>query len=520
MKRLFVVRLLASVAVLFFAADSVFSQTDFEKFKQKQLEQQRRFRQQYHNEYDAFRKRINDEYADFVERIWNDYNAFKGIPTPKEEPVPPVVMPEEDKNEPIEDNPIVIEEVVEPIKPEPQPEPIKPIEPQPVVEPEPVKPQKDPVKPVEPKPVQEPMLTVSFYGTAMQVRLDANKRFTLSDTKESTIADAWRLISDGRYNAAIADCLSLREKHQLSDWAYLQLLLKVGNEVYGKNCNEATLLSAYFYCQSGYKMRLAKADDRIVMLFASKHQIFEYPYFSFEGDSDYFYALDKEANGLQVCQASFPQEKPLSLYARKNPILEVQATMVKNRTAKGTGLVCETKSEQHLLDYYATYPTSMLNDNPMTRWAMYANTPLSQIAKETLYPQLTSAMKDLTKTEKVMVLLDWVQTAFEYEYDDKVWGGDRAFFADESLYYPYCDCEDRSILFTRMVRDLVGLPCILVYYPGHLAAAVCFEEPIAGDYISLGDKRFTICDPTFINAPIGATMPDMDNKSAKVILLE
>ena len=156
----------------------------------------------------------------------------------------------------------------------------------------------------------------------------------------------------------------------------------------------------------------------------------------------------------------------------------------------------------------------------MTRWAIYANTPLSNVAKETLYPQLKQAMAALTQTEKVMVLLDWVQNAFVYEYDDKVWGDDRAFFADESLYYPYCDCEDRSILFTRMVRDLIGLPCLLVYYPGHLAAAVCLDEKVNGDYIMVGNKRFVVCDPTYINAPIGATMPGMDNSSAKVIVLE
>lgn len=112
-----------------------------------------------------------------------------------------------------------------------------------------------------------------------------------------------------------------------------------------------------------------------------------------------------------------------------------------------------------------------------------------------------------------------MQTAFVYEYDDKVWGGDRAFFPEETLYYPYCDCEDRSILFTRLVRDLLGLKCILVYYPGHLAAAVCFTDSVSGDYIMLDGDRFTICDPTYIGAPVGLTMPDMDNQRAKVILL-
>lgn len=55
------------------------------------------------------------------------------------------------------------------------------------------------------------------------------------------------------------------------------------------------------------------------------------------------------------------------------------------------------------------------------------------------------------------MILNWVQTGSEYEYDDKVWRHDRAFFAEETLYYPYCDCEDRSILFSRFVRDLLGL---------------------------------------------------------------
>ncbi len=116
-------------------------------------------------------------------------------------------------------------------------------------------------------------------------------------------------------------------------------------------------------------------------------------------------------------------------------------------------------------------------------------------------------------------ILNWVQTAFQYEYDDKVWGHDRAFFAEETLYYPYCDCEDRAILFTRLVRDLLGLKCILVYYPGHLASAVCLKQQVNGDYISLDGDVYTICDPTYIGAPVGITMPEMDNRSAKVIKL-
>ena len=38
--------------------------------------------------------------------------------------------------------------------------------------------------------------------------------------------------------------------------------------------NEATLLTAYLYCQSGYQMRLARSGERVVLLFASNHAIY------------------------------------------------------------------------------------------------------------------------------------------------------------------------------------------------------------------------------------------------------
>lgn len=175
---------------------------------------------------------------------------------------------------------------------------------------------------------------------------------------------------------------------------------------------------------------------------------------------------------------------------------------------------------KNLLDFYDTYPASEIGDNFMTRWAMYANTPLETETKERLYPALHAKIEGLTKLEATERLLNFVQTAFVYEYDKKVWGHDRAFFAEETLYYPYCDCEDRSILFSRLMRDLLGLKVILVYYPGHLATAVCFTEEVKGDYIILNEMRYVICDPTFIGASVGCTMTGMDNRAARVILLE
>ena len=175
---------------------------------------------------------------------------------------------------------------------------------------------------------------------------------------------------------------------------------------------------------------------------------------------------------------------------------------------------------ENTIELCSEYPASSMNDDFMTRWAMYANATITEDVKSELYPQLQKQIEGHSQLEAVNMLLDWVQTAFTYEYDETVWGADRAFFAEETLFYPYCDCEDRSILLSHLVRDLVGLDVILVYYPGHLAMAVAFKENVVGDYITIDEKRFVVCDPTYINASVGMSMPNLQTDNIRVIKLD
>ena len=175
---------------------------------------------------------------------------------------------------------------------------------------------------------------------------------------------------------------------------------------------------------------------------------------------------------------------------------------------------------KNLINFYDTYPTSTLNHDFMTRWAMYANAPMAEEVTKDLYPQMKAKLKGLSNLEAMERLLNWVQTGFVYKYDNEVWGDDRAFFGEETLFYPYCGCEDRSILLSHLVRELLGLDTVLIYYPGHLAMAVDLAEASDGDYVQLDGRRFTVCDPTYIGARVGKTMPNMDNSQAKLILLE
>lgn len=299
------------------------------------------------------------------------------------------------------------------------------------------------------------------------------------------------------------------------------MLKGITDQFCGADTNESALLLGYLYYQSGYKIRFASDDnDHLYLLVASNDVIYDKSSYVINGEK--FYPVHDVDVALNICTAKFPKESNLSLRIDKAIEFDKMATEVRTITSERfPDLHINVAVNKNLIDFYNEYPSSYTNNDIYTFWAIYADTPMNEDVKTQIYPALREYIKGKSEAEAVGSLLNLVQTGLEYKFDKEVWGvEDRAFFAEETLFYPYCDCEDRAILYTRLVRDLLGLKTILVYYPGHLACAVGFEGQVAGDYILLDGKRFVVTDPTYIGASVGMTMPGMDNSQASVILLK
>lgn len=460
------------------------------------------FNQNRKSNFNDYRQKLNAEYVSKTREKWQAFwaNHPRTVPDKDIKPVKPINMSDDDARKRRQERQVKIETVVSPVKPKPQP-------------------------PQPPAPVKEvPVEDTNTYGfqylnTTLKVRPVNVPMVRLAGIDENAVADAWEKLCQPDYNNLVVDCLKLRSANKLCDWAYLNMLQSLSEKMAGKGTNEATLLTAFLYSQSGYKIRLGEANGRLEMLYASQHTIFGVPYFTCDGET--FYPLSPKVSSVRINAAKYPKEQSLSLWVPTSPQATFQASQQRTLKSKRyQDMVATVSVNKNLLPFFESYPTSEVGGNFMTRWAMYANTPICQQAREELYPQLKKALTGVTPLMGVEKLLNWVQTAFVYEYDEKVWGGDRAFFPEETLFYPYCDCEDRSILFTRLVRDLLGLKCVLIYYPGHLASAVAIPGDVSGDYLMVSGTRFSVCDPTYIGASVGNTMPSMDNAAAKVIVLQ
>ena len=423
------------------------------------------------------------------------------VPQPKEEPKvepkpAPAPVPAPAPEPKVEEKPILVKkEVIKVPQPTPEPEPLAPVEPK--------------------EEIPHEKYHVTFYGTKVSVGFPTNETLKLPGLSEKQLAKAWKQLSSEAYDVTLNNVLAVRKKLALCDWGYVEILQAISEKKYGKT-NEAVFMQAYLLSQSGYKIRLATDDEKLYMLIATQQNMFSLPFFII--DNTKFYALNCKSQELSICKAKFDKEKVVSLQLRQEQKLAAQYTDPRKLTSK-YGVVAQVSVNKNTIDFFNDYPSAYIGNDATTRWAVYANTPLEKSIQATLYPTLKKAVAGLSERDAVNKILNFVQTAFVYEYDDKIWGGDRAFFAAETLHYPYADCEDRSILFSRLVRDILGLDVVLIYYPGHLATAVAFTQDVHGDYLTHNNRKYIVCDPTYINAPLGRTMPGMNNQEARIIEL-
>lgn len=466
------------------------AQTDFEAYKQQQQQQFNAYSKQQKEDFEAYRTKLNAEYAEYMRKAWTKFssNAAKPVPS-RPEPPRPVVKKTDEKPE---YRTLPMGKVVSPVTP------TKPILPA------------VPLPEVKPATAAFPFM---YYGTPCCVSLTDAHRFSLQGTSEGEVADAWTLLSSDKYFAVLGECANYKKKLSLCDWGYVRLVQVMTESFFSTaNHNEAVLLQMYLLVQSGYKVRIARTDNRLVLLLPIEQEVYNYSYLTIDGTP--YYIMDDNSRGksFYVYNRSFPQERGLSLYIASVPNLKVKNGVQRTLTDGKLTKVAVTVN-QNLIDFYDDYPRN-------AQWNFYSTASLSSKAKSALYPKLRQAIEGKSKAEAANVLLHFVQNAFEYQTDDVQFGVERPLFADEMLYYPYCDCEDRSIFYSILVRDLLGLDVVLLNYPHHLATAVRFVDEIAGDHIVLSGKKYTICDPTYIGASIGEAMPNCRNEQATIIKID
>lgn len=359
-------------------------------------------------------------------------------------------------------------------------------------------------------------MDAQFYGAPLYLRYDRGMAFKpLVYLNENQIADAWEHMENTNYELFLYQLEKYADRYDLNDWGYVQLVNTVAKRVFPRDANSRTLFNWFCLSQSGYIATVCYTSNNLYLMMPSQHTLYGKTYLKGKESSKYYvFDLDggkPKLNKVRVFNNSFPKAtKTLNFELNRAPNL---SRHVRTKELKldynGKRYRIPVSVNESLMDFYENYPFMDLS--------VYMKAPLSKDAHAAIIPTLKKITKGMSEQEAANFLLAFVQTSFGYKTDREQFGMERYLFAEETLFFPYSDCEDRSVLFAYLTREILGLDVVGLIFPGHAATAVRFTGQVSGDYITYRGKKYIICDPTYINADIGMLLPQYKSKSVEIV---
>ncbi len=355
--------------------------------------------------------------------------------------------------------------------------------------------------------------TMNFYGAVIHIPKTVFEHYSNDNIDQNRIADFFRTYAGNDSFLNIVDVLkSVSSNHKLNGYGYLRLVQQTASN-YFSTTNDQVLFTWLTLLKSGYDAKVGYNKQNIYLLVCFDTPVFYYSFFENNGKRYYLIPFDGQ-NKINQPVTSFPKNYPgnqnaVSLIITSNPEIPAKIGTRSLRYHYDTVLL---KYNQNLKAFFDAYPDCDLS--------LYFPPAPSKIALSSLSDYLNPLLKGKSTIEQVNLLLDFMQKGFPYATDEKQFGKEKYMFAEETIAYPYSDCEDRAILLSHLIDYFIGLKTIGLVFPEHVSLAVQIPGNIDGTFIEYSNQKYYICDPTYIGSKLGMIMPEFVNTSPEIISFE
>ena len=376
----------------------------------------------------------------------------------------------------------------------------------------------------KPNITQNHNLTINFYGKKLDFNVDNKLRLKNTGVKENEVANYFKEMS--KMSKETSDLWKQIDTYVntmgLNEWGYFCILRSLSEAMFS-DIDNCVLFNFYMLRnEGGFKVKIARGKDSnkltLLAVIDNSKEVYSYSFFRFNEDDNTnlkYYSIYGGGNANESIYTYNNDEQNAGL---KQIGLDFYNTLNMGQCDAKRELSIQKIDDTIELPYNSAH-IAYLNDVPMTVFPIYFASPISIEAQKVFNEKLSEIKEEYTSVQFIDIILNFVQTAFEYKTDDQQFGYEKYFYPEEVIAYPYSDCEDRSALFAWIVTTYTDAKVIGLQYEGHLATAVYFGEDvnINGDAFSYAGKKYYVCDPTYINASIGMTMPQFKDKMPKLV---
>jgi hypothetical protein len=361
-----------------------------------------------------------------------------------------------------------------------------------------------------------------FYGNTFRFQADPSTPVDFKGPlSEQALTTFYTSVNSGQYKPLIDSLISYKEKQQLNDWIYYQLIRKTAEQISPKseNYERYTLYKWFLLAKSGYDATLGIAGDKLLFYVRSDDDISDIPYYMSD-DKQYmclnyhdYGKIDFEKTKIHPTRIIVPEAKKTFSYK----VTRLPDFKPEYYTEKDLDFNYDQKVYHFKIMLNPEIENIFVN-YPVVDFASYFNIPLSRETYRSLIPALKENLKAMSQKKGVDYLMRFTRNAFLYEDDVDNFGKEKRLSPEQTLFYDHSDCDDRVALFFYLVKEIYNLPMIALLYPTHIAMAVQFNKPV-GKSILYEGKKYSVCEPTpqLQDLRIGEISPKYQQLSYQVV---
>ncbi len=361
-----------------------------------------------------------------------------------------------------------------------------------------------------------------FYSGTFNFELDPGSQVAFTDPLSTqAILNFYNKLDQSNYQTVLKALLVYKEKHQLNDWIYYQLIRKTAQSISPKaeNYHRYTLYKWFLLSKSGYDARVSIGNNLIIFYVRNDENINDIPFFKVEGYKymclnyhDYG-KIDFEKDKVFPVNVAIPEAKNAFSY----------------KVTRMPDFKPESYNEREIQFNYRSKPyhfqvklnpevENIFKNYPGVDFESYFNIPLSHETYHSLIPILKKNISGMNQKKGVDYLMRFTRYAFLYQTDENNFGKEKRLSPEQTLFSKYSDCDDRAALFFYLVKEIYNLPMIALLYPTHITMAVRFDKPV-GNVVTYYGEKYSVCEatPQEENLRVGQLASSLKNQKYSIV---
>jgi len=325
-----------------------------------------------------------------------------------------------------------------------------------------------------------------------------------SEVDDRFIVDYFNMLEHSDYYCSFRDLYTVKKDLKLNDWLYYLLIKQTAESIYGvDNPNYSNLFAWFFLAKSGFKVQLNYNAEEILLSVYTEDMVYDIPS-----------KIHGEGWLVEISSFQKTRNEKMLVTIRSNFYFNINGKAFSfqlDELPEMTNRELENKEIRFIHDgkpysVHMSIDLSMMHmmyNYPELSVKSHERIPLSKNAALSLLPALHKITSKMTTKEALNFLLSFTRLGTKYKVDEEAYRRTNVTFsAEEGLFYDYTDCEDRSVMFSYLTTQLLGLSTVLLDFDDHVGVAVKLEECI-GKPIMHNGECYTYCEATDVLNNLG-----------------